>query len=208
MMRLETSPYTVPLSNSLALRICQDTKPHKWKIKNLQKGLILVCDGVEVVGASSGFGFPMLQYSNETYFSGSSKLEADRYENSTIIRKEFLLDRIRRNEFIHTILENQKARRLLDKIGRLYRGHFRFLGLKKLLVDLGVNTRFIEVECIGKVIMTFIIRQKIVQVKADFSQIERSNLKKIFILYEQGSRFFSAYSDSNGTKFLDQKIGH
>ncbi len=208
MMRLGTSSNTVPLSNSLALRIYQDTRPHKWKIANLQKGLILVCDGVEVVGASSGFGFPMLQYSHETYFSGSSRVDVDRNEDLAIIRKEFFMDRIKRNEFSYTILESEKARRLLDQIGVLYREHFRFLGLKELLVSLGVNTRFIKAEYVGKVIVTFNIRQKTVQVKVDLSQIKRRNLKKIFLLNQQGSRFFRAYLDSNGARFLDQEIGH
>lgn len=200
--------FTIPLFDSLALRIYSDSRPFNWKIAELQKGLILVSDGREVVGAGAGFGFPFLVYPHETYFSGSSRAYVDRHGCLTTIRKEFFMDRIKRNRFSCATLESQKARNTLDYIGILYRKRFRFLRLKNLLVRLGVKTKFFESRCVGKVIVTYVISQKHIQVKSDFSHLERDNLKRIFLLNEQGSRFFRVYLDSDGTRLVDREIGH
>jgi hypothetical protein len=66
--------YTIPVSDSLALRIYSDTSPHNWKIASLQKGLILTYRGREIVGAGAGFGFPTLVCSNELNFSSSARV--------------------------------------------------------------------------------------------------------------------------------------
>jgi hypothetical protein len=200
--------YTIPLSDSLAIRIYSDTRPFKWKIAGLQKGLIFVYDGRELVGAGSGFGCPVLEYSKETYFSGSSQVHLSQEGNLTIIRKDFLMDRIKRNRFRNFVLESQKIRRILDYIAEFYRCHFRFSRLKELLVGFGIRTRFVRASCRGKIIMTYILSQKRIRVKADFRHIRKEDLKKILLLNEQGSRFFRVYLDSNGSRLIDQKIGH
>jgi len=64
--------YTLPLSASLSLRIYSDTRPFSWKTADLQKGLIVVCNSKEMVGEGTGFGVPVLQYLDDTYFSGSA----------------------------------------------------------------------------------------------------------------------------------------
>jgi len=58
----------------VSLRLYASTEPRNLKIADLQKALILVVNGTEAVGEGTGFGLPVLVYSDETYFSGSSKL--------------------------------------------------------------------------------------------------------------------------------------
>lgn len=201
--------YTIPLSSSLALRIYSDTKPYNSHIADLQKGLILVHKGVETVGEGTGFGVPILLYSDETYFSGSSHVYLSRQKDFKIIRKEFSMDTVPRKIIRKATLENQKLRLILRYLAEAYQKHrhFRLLTLNSLSRSMGVHTSFVKTAPAGKVIVTYGITQGRVQVKTDFSLLKRENLQKIFVLNEQGSRFFRRYLDSNGTKLVDKQIG-
>lgn len=182
---LTAHEYTVPISDMIGLRVYSDTRPRKWKIANLQKGLILVHKGLEAVGAASGFGFPTLEYSNESYFSGSSSVYVRKRDTVTIIRKDFFMDRIKRNLIGNVLLENKEARNTLDLVALPYRRYFRSLRVKELLVNLGTKTDFRVASCAGKVTVTYVIDQRMIHVKADFSYIRKHGLKKILLLNEQ-----------------------
>src|SRR4030065_2075716 len=131
--RSATSVHTIPLSKSLAIRVDADTRPHNWKIAELQKGLILVSNGSERVGEGAGFGLPVLVCSNETYFSGTSSVHFSRSDGQWSIRKEFLMDRVARNSFRNVNLQNRGASSLISHLSRLYREQpqFRFLVRKE-----------------------------------------------------------------------------
>jgi hypothetical protein len=201
----------VPLSNSLALRIYSDTTPSNQKIADLQKGLILVYNGIEAVGEGTGFGFPVLMYSDETYFSGSSRVYVCQQTNLVTIRKVFSMDRVARDKFRNVKLENRKVRTLLDYASKLYQKHkrSRFIALKTkgLLAGLGVQANFIKAPTLGEVIVTYLINQGRILVKVDFSLVKTSDLKKTFVLNEQSSTFFRVYSDSNKARLIDDEIG-
>ncbi|NIO36161.1 hypothetical protein GTO27_00495, partial [Candidatus Bathyarchaeota archaeon] len=57
------------------------------------------------------------------------------------------------------------------------------------------------------VVVTYGISRDRISVKVDFSLLLKRNLQRIAILNEQSSRFFRRYSDSKGTKLIDEKIG-
>ena len=86
---LKTDEFFVSLSNTLALKIYANTKPYNLKIANLQKGLILICEGEEKVGEGAGFGFPMLIAPRETYFSSSAEVFVKKTLNSLESKKTF-----------------------------------------------------------------------------------------------------------------------
>ncbi len=205
--------YTIPLSSSLALRVYSDTKPHNSHIADLQKGLIFVHKGVETVGEGTGFGVPVLLYSDETYFSGSSNVYFYEQDNYKIIRKEFLMDKVPRNRIGGVKLENQKLASVNARISKYLaeayqkHRHLRFLTVERLFKIMGVRTDFVRTIPAGKIIVNYGISQRHIHVKADFSFIKRGNLQKIFMLSEQGSRFFTRYFDSNGSDLVDRKIG-
>jgi hypothetical protein len=56
----ELEKFSIPISKRLALNVYSSTKPHNLKIVNLQKRLVLTCEGKERVGEGAGFGFPVL----------------------------------------------------------------------------------------------------------------------------------------------------
>jgi len=206
-----STPYTYSISDSVALRIHSDTKPQNMKTASLQKGLILLYNGAEVVGEGTGFGVPIGKYSDETFFSGSSFLQVHKQENSVIIRKEFLMDMIARDKFRNLKLENMKLRSKIDSVSLLYQKHKRLaqfiLHAKGLLFKFGVESVFIRTSPKGKVIVTYTIDRNRILVKLSFSRLDRNNLQKVFVLNEQGAHFFRKYSDSEGLKLDDEEIG-
>jgi hypothetical protein len=203
------SVHTVPFSKSLAIRIYADTRPYNWKIAELQKGLILVCNGSEKVGEGAGFGTPVLVFSNETYFPGTSSVHVSKSDGQWSIRKEFLMDRVARNNFRNVNLQNRRARSLLSHLSRLYREQpqFRFLVLKKLARKIHIGTSFVETAPSARVAVVYEIGERKIQVHADLRNVTSERLEKIFMLNEQGSMFFQRYIDSEGTELTDGRIG-
>ena len=203
--------YTYKLSDSVALRISSDTEPQNMKIGSLQKGVVLLYNGAEVVGEGTGFGVPIGKYSDETFFSGSSFLQVQRKEHSVIFRKEFVMDLIARDKFRNLKLQNKNLRKLIDSISFLYQKHKHLaefiLLTKELLFKFGVESVFIRSASKGKVIVVYTLNQNRILVNLNFSELERDNLKKVFVLNEQGAHFFRKYSDSDGVNLEDDEIG-
>lgn len=201
--------YTIRVSDSIALRVYSSTKPLNLKIADLQKGLVFVNNGKEVIGEGTGFGVPVLKYLDETYFSTSSAIHVTKEDKLTIIRKEFFMDAIARDLFRNARLENRRARTVIDYLSNMYQKHehFRFLTLKDLLSKLGVHSSFVKMPQRGKVTATYAIQDDRILVVTDFSLVERTNLWKIFVLNEQSSLFFRVYSDSDGLRLTDKNIG-
>jgi hypothetical protein len=151
--------YAVSISNYVALRVYSDARPHNWKLAKLQKGLILVHNGTESVREGTGFGLPVIMCADETYFSGTSRAYLSQHYNRWVIRKVFMTDRIAGSKFRNATLENRTARAIFAYSAGLYQRHrnLRFLALKKLARALHVDTAFVEVVPLGKVIVTFTI---------------------------------------------------
>jgi hypothetical protein len=208
-------PHTHPISDTVALRVHADTKPKNMKTAQLQKGLILLYKGTEVIGEGIGFGVPIAKYSDETVFSGSSSLRIRTLENIVEIRKEFIMDLVTRNTLRNFKLENPKIRTLLDSISTIYKKQYQrhvyfaryILLTRSLLFKFGVKSTFIKSAPKGVVVVTYLIDQNRILVKLDLSLLERTNLGKIFVLNEQGAHFFRTYSDSESLKLDDEAIG-
>jgi hypothetical protein len=211
----ETSAIMHLVSDSVALRIHSDTKPHNMKTANLQKGLILLYKGVEVIGEGTGFGVPIAKYIDETVFSGSSSIHVRTFENIVEIQKEFVMDLVTRDTLRNLKLENPKIRTLLDYISTLYKKQYQshvlfarsILLARSLLFKFGIKSTFERGTQKGVVIVKYTIERNRVLVNIDFSLLERTNLGKIFVLNEQGAQFFRTYSDSESLKLNDEEIG-
>jgi hypothetical protein len=201
--------HTISFSESVAVRIFSDSRPHVGKISELQKGLVLLCEGAEKVGEGAGFGFPVLAYSDDTYFSGDSRVTVSRGNDRWRVVKEFKMDRIPRNTFRNVRLENHKARTLLGHLSRMYqqRPRLRLLTFKKLTRKMHIKTDFMPTKTVGVVRVMYEIYQHDIYVSVDLRKVERNDLQKVFMLNEQGSKFFRRYVDSEGNELVDGKIG-
>jgi len=96
---LKATQHTFSISGSISLKVYSSTNPQNMKIASLQKGLIFLRNGTDVIGEGTGFGVPIAKYSNETVFSGSSSLYVRMLGDITEIRKEFLMDLTSRDRF-------------------------------------------------------------------------------------------------------------
>jgi hypothetical protein len=164
---------------------------------------------VERVGEGAGFGVPVIVCSDETYFSGTSKVCMSRGGSSLAIRKEFLMNLVARNALRGIKLENRKVRTILKHAAEFYREHkhLRSLTLKSFSKELEFNTCFIETEPIGSVVVDYTIIKGGILIRADFRLLKKKDLDGIFVLNEQGTRFFRKYSDSEGNVLADENIG-
>lgn len=205
------SQYVFNLSDSLALEVFSSCYPQNLKTAALQKGLILSCRGAPVVGEGTGFGVPIVKYSDETLFSGSASVYVSRRGDVVEVQKDFFMDLIARDGFRNLKLESPKIRMLIDYISALYQRHAgvakSILTLKPLLFKFGVNSRFISAPSRGKVTVTYVLGQRRVLVKLDFTQLSRVNFERVFVLNEQGADFFRAYLDSDDVRLVDGEIG-
>jgi hypothetical protein len=206
-----TNYRTFTISGSMALSVYSNTSPKNMKTADLQKGLILSCNGVDVVGEGTGFGVPIAKYVDETVFSGSSFLSVREVAGAVEIRKEFIMDLVARDGFRNLKLENREIRRLFDRISGLYQEHKRFarsvLIVNDLLFKFGVKASFVRSVHKGIVVVTYVLDRNRILVKLNLSMLNRANLGKVFVLNEQGADFFRMYSDSEGFKLLDEEIG-
>ena len=179
------------------------------KIADLQKGLILMLDGVELVGEGIGFGVPIIKDAKNTFFSGTSRVLVFQQNGVFRIRKEYSMDRVSRETLGNARLENRRARVLIDYLSALYQRHrhLRFLWFKDLSSRLGVRARFVSASSIGKVIVTYEVVRRKIRVHVDFGSISADGVEALFVLNEQSSAYFRTYLDSNGSRFFDDRIG-
>lgn len=201
---------TVRISKRLGLRMYSDTRPKNFKIADLQKGLVFVYDGIERLAEGTGFGFPVVIASGETFFSGTAQLQRSEEGNTITISKVFMMDRLARNELQNVRLENHQVRTLFGILSNAYQNHKRLrfltLALKNIPLRLGVRTAFIKTIPIGATTVTYQITGESVKVKVD-SRFPRRQIESLFVLNEQGSEFFNKYEDSQGTRLYNDQIG-
>jgi hypothetical protein len=178
-------------------------------IANLQKGLRLVYKGEELTGEGAGFGVPVVSYSNNTFFSGSADLSLMKMGDSTVVKKEFLMDKVQRKEIRGLRLENQKLRATWRFLDKLYQSHHRLQSIVStdMAKRMGIRFSFINADPVGKVVVTYRIGSNRINAKADFSLLRKDGLRRIFLLNEQGAKFFRRYSDSSDSSITDNDIG-
>jgi hypothetical protein len=162
-----------------------------------------------MVGEGTGFGVPVLQYLNDMYFSGESSLFLSRREGVQVIRKEFLMNRAPRRKIRNSKIQSRMLVAFWRCLNELYMKHRRWRFIIRMSISrrVGIRTRFAEVPPAGKVILTYKVSNSHIDVKVDLGLVEKKGLKNVFLLNELGSNFLRRYSDSDGTKLLDNQIG-
>ncbi len=208
-MKHHTAEQTIKASQEISLRLYKDTRPYNRHISNLQKGLIFVHNGTELVGEGTGFGVPVIRFQDKTYFSGSSTVRVSHRGDCATATKHFALDMISQKQFGRVKMESKPVHKLTTYVDGLYRKHkhWRVLTLANLSRSLGLKTSFVKVKPIGAVAVTYRITPPLLHIKANFDSLEKYGLETIFLLNEQSSKFFRKYHDSSGLVLVDKKIG-
>jgi hypothetical protein len=182
------------------------------KISSLQKGLVLVINGRELIEEGMGFGVPVTVFSDETYFSSSAQVFISENEQNMIIVKKFLMDTLSRRKWkIGALVDNPFYKLVSHLLEESYRNNpssrkviTPLMGFKN---KIGVKTDFMKSKPRGDVAVTYRIKPDQLDVEADFSGLNKAGLKKLVMLNEQGSTFFRRLVVSDGSDVTDERIG-
>lgn len=181
------------------------------EIAALQKGLVLVYNGSELIEEGAGFGVPITKYFDRSFFSRTATVYVkEQDESSVIITKVFLLDAISKKQVRGSNINDgfySIFHKMFEK-SYLHLGNMRsfFDLVMRLRKTIGVETQFSKVSPRGKVIVTYHCFSDHIKVCADFSEVDKAGCKEILILNEQGATFFRKNSKGNEV-FCDKKIG-
>jgi hypothetical protein len=93
-LRPKADPLQVSTVGGTNLRLYRDTRPHVGKIAGLQKGLIWVLEGQELVEEGYGFGCPIIEVAGRAYISRHAEIERVVQEGSVRLTKRYNIDTI------------------------------------------------------------------------------------------------------------------
>jgi hypothetical protein len=205
------SPFTVHLNDRLSLRIYEDTRPHILETGALQKGLVLMLDGKELIEEGLGFGVPVIKYHDKTYFSSRAKISKQKTTSGYLIKKTFVLDTISKKTWRGSNINDNFYSTWHKKFAKIYLSHKELSPFFNRLMEYrelaGIKTEFVNVKPRGKVAIEYLIKDSLVEVSVDFSDLTLKGCEELLVLNEQGSTVFDKYIDSNGLVLAGAKIG-
>jgi hypothetical protein len=85
-------PVTAALAEDVRLRLYTGTRPHIGKVDELQKGLVLVVDGRELIEEGFGFGNPIVSYGDRTYHARHATVARSRIAGRDVLTKRYAID--------------------------------------------------------------------------------------------------------------------
>jgi hypothetical protein len=85
-------PLTASLNDHLHLRLYSNTRPHVGKIASLQKGLVLVHDGRELIEEGYGFGLPIIEVAGVAHVSRHANTFVTRHDGRLNLVKSYRID--------------------------------------------------------------------------------------------------------------------
>ncbi len=205
-------PMTFVSEGKLAFRLYPDNRPANLEIAPLQKGLVLILSGEELIEEGAGFGAPIAKYEDCAYFSRTAKLFVDEQSDKHVkLRKEFFLDAVSRkrvkgasiNEDFYSIFHKTFERAYLGR--RSMRPVFDWT--MRLRKNLGVTTQFPLVPSKGKVSVTYTCSRDKILIAVDLSELDTKGCDEVLLLNEQGASTFRRYVDCEGNEYQDTRIG-
>ena len=202
---------TIQLNDRLSLRVYKDNKPNCLETAPLQKGLILVYDGKELIEEGVGFGVPVVKYKDKTYFSSSAQVSMRKDGQFYILEKQYTLDAVSRKRFFKAYVNDGFYSVIHKLFERAYLGHNALAPFNNKLMEfrqtLKIKTEFCKVNPRGTITSQYLFKPNSIQTTVDISNLQLQNCLEILVLNEQGASNFQNYSDSDGIKLSGNKIG-
>ncbi len=208
----DNRPITLQLTDRLSVRLYRDCRPSCLEIGALQKGLVLLLDGKELIEEGVGFGVPVVKYEDKTFFSSKAEVSIRKVGSDCMLTKVYTLDTVSIKKFgSSSYIDDGLYSTLRKTFQRLYLKHKKLTPLFNKVMELrdlaGVKTEFITVKPRGTVTVNYLCQPVAIKVQADFSKIALNRCREVLVLNEQGSSVFQRYVDSNGLNLLGNGIG-
>jgi hypothetical protein len=159
------------------LRLYADARPHVGKITALQKGLVWVAEGRELVEEGFGLGCPIVEIDGQAHLARHAEIE--RVESPAAVSAAALPEHWVKRFTLDTV----------DTPVRLLQRKYR------------------PVAPAGVVAVHYwIYRSGVIEVEADFRQITRP-WQRAYLMNEQGANTFPCYADSLGVALCGPQLG-
>lgn len=211
-MPVISEPFTLDFADGISLRIYPDTRPHCLETAQLQKGLVLMFHGKELIEEGVGFGLPVLKYRDKTYFAGHADTFITKSGGKHTIVKEYKMDTVSKKKLGKSAFMNDKfcsfAHRLFEKV---YLKDTKLKPIFNKMMELrqavGINTEFVTVRPRASITVHYACNPDTIRINVEVNSIISTRCKELLILNEQGSSHFRNYSDSSGLKLSGNRIG-
>ncbi len=204
---------TLKINERVGLKLYSDSRPYCLEIAPLQKGLVLMLDGRDLIEEGIGFGVPVVKYEDKTYFSCDAETLVRTEGETCIMMKSFLLNSVSHKRIGDSFYVNDRLySRFHKSFEKVYLRHaslsFLFNRIMEFRKTMRVSTDFVKVKPRGKVTVSYTCcpDYPTIKIQAHISDLDCNGCKEILILNEQGSTFFSRYSDTDGLRLRDGEI--
>jgi hypothetical protein len=207
---------TIPLSSGLALKIASGpSRGESYPTARLQKGLILLDEGLELVEEAVGFGVPILKRGLQTIFPGELELASQSTGSTHEIHARFkmnLEEKIARpdsgtiNSRLVYGFKNRMAA-LIRQLPLLRRPLTHLSNLLRSTLDW--ETTYEETNISTYIQLTYSIHSPSdrVKVELDTHDLHLDGISEMVVMNEQGARHFDQYQDTDGISQRGNEIG-
>jgi len=207
----DNQPITLQLTDRLSVRLYRDCRPYCLETGALQKGLVLLLDGEELIEEGVGFGVPVVKYKDKTFFSSKAEVSVQQSGSGFIITKAFTLDTVSLKKLGRATYIDDLYSPVRKGFQSLYLKHKKLTSLFNKVMELRdlakIRTEFITVKPRGTVTINYHCQPTAINIQADFSKVALTKCQEVLVLNEQGSSIFQKYANSNGLTLLGNKIG-
>ena len=195
----------------IALRFYADSRPHAYQTARLQKGAIIVCNGMELVEEGLGIGVPVCRYQDGTRFSLSADTFADDSDENPRLVKIYDMNGMASKRFREMLIRRgTHLAHFLKILEKGYRGLPRFKTEATLMLDilsmLGMRNEYLMSRSKGRIAVSYHRSRMGLEIKASLDELSCQGLQSIVFANEQGGILFNEYEDSTGIRLHDDQI--
>lgn len=207
-----TGMFTQKISDHLSVRLYSDCRPSCLETAVLQKGLVLLFDGKELIEEGVGFGVPVVKYFDKTFFPGTADVSVKEEASEVVLTKTYTLNTVSLKKFGSASYINDTLYSPIRKTFQsLYLRHKKLTPLFNKIMELreiaNLKTEFMKVKPRGVVTVDYRCKPDAIEVHVDFSRLSLKRCSEMLVLNEQGASFFPRYVDSSGLRLFGQRIG-
>ena len=215
-LQTQSMEITLPKSSGISLKIAPDaTRGNDYPTARLQKGLLLTHNGLDLSEEGVGFGVPLLKRGIKILYPGNIELVSSRNGTLEQVTAKFTLNL--EEKVILPGFKSAQSNRLYPVKYLLAAIIRRWPPLRGFLTTLsnalrwmfGLKTVFEIAEFSSSLIMIYTIDRQAgtLTVEVDTKNLSGNGITEVFVLNEQGARYFNVYRDSSGTLLRGEAIG-